>query len=475
MAVDRGFLFIVPAIILLLLLLYRMVWIHRRLAKTRNIAETLYDALNTSFKELFQDLTEGHDLDWTREILYESPPRKGDLDGLISSFKGLLNRQVSLFQSKNRRIRELNERILVSKKQLEAVFDILNDGLCIVDSDFRIVRLNRAFAEICGQEIKNLLGAHSHEVFPGLPKNKLTGPLQKSFETMERTSEIKFEINAPDGKRYFSYTTFPISKEGRVEYVVELFRNVTVEKKISDQLIRSANLATIGTMITGIAHEMNNPLSGISGCAQNMLSMPEVFGMNDKGMERVRDIVECANRAETILKDLLDLSRKKESQFVITNIVPVIEKSLKSIHLNGFDRIRSRITMAPEVKPLVNCDPARLMQVFINLLTNASLSVLEKEGRVPREKDYVPRIDVLLGQDGSYLTVAFTDNGIGISSDKISYIFDPFYSTRPPGQGTGLGLSICSKIMLEHSGRLYAESADNKTTFTVELPLHKPL
>lgn len=448
---------------------------YRSLLLSRRLMAGLYETLSKSFEAMFQEITDGHDLGWAREVLYEKGPERHNTASFFESLKGLFNRQVALFRSKNRQIRDLNEKILFSKKQLEAVFDVLNDGLCIVDRELKVFRLNRAFADYCGSEIKDLLGRPSHQLFPGAQKARLDECARKTFQTGERVTDVKLEAPSGDSKLYFTYGTFPICREGTVEYVLEHFRNVTHERKINEQLIRSANLATIGTMITGIAHEMNNPLSGISGCAQNMVTMPDTFGLNEKGRERLRDIMESANRAETILKDLLDLSRKKESQFIIMNVVPVLEKSLKSIHIRGFDRIRTVIRVVPDTRPIINCDPARLTQVFINLFTNATLSMLEKaEVEAKKENNvFSPLMDIVVRREGNFLNVSVTDNGMGIPAEKMPFIFDPFYTTRPPGQGTGLGLSICSKIMLEHNGRIYAESGDGKTSFMVEFPLPK--
>jgi two-component system NtrC family sensor kinase len=456
----------------LFLVLFTGVRMYRNGLYVKGLMENLYEMLNQNLIALFEEVTEGQDPAWTREILYEKKPGKGNPLAFFKTLRGLLNRQVALFKNKNRYIRELNDKILFSKKQLEAVFDILDDGLCIVDSDMRIFRLNRPFAEYCGAEIKSLLNQPSHQVFPGAQKAHLDNYVRKTFETGERACDVKFDTNAADGKLFFTFGTFPICKDSSVEYVVEHFRNVTNERKINEQLMRSVNLATIGTMITGIAHDMNNPLAGISGCAQNMIAMPDTFGLNAKGRDRIQDMLECSKRAELILRDLLDLSRKKESQFIIMNIMPVIEKSLKSIHVQGFDRIRTEVSVAAGTSPIVNCDPARLTQVFINLFMNASLSLLEKaETESKSGNDFTPRLDVQVRRDGTFLSVSVIDNGLGIPQDKIPSIFDPFYTTRPPGQGTGLGLSICSKIMLEHNGRIYAESGEGKTILTVELPL----
>jgi len=438
----------------------------------------LQEQLNQSFNEILSEAAEDIGLDRTLAVLGSDrpeKPEKRDLFAQMEFSKSLFNKEINLFRQKNKIIKDLNDKILFSKQQLEAVFDAQDDALCIVDPDQRISRLNKAYAKYCAKGLKALLGQKSHEMFPGVKRINPDHLAARTFETGEMISAIPFETPGPDDRLYFLFNTYPIVSEGKTLYVLEHFRNVTAEKKMNEQLIRSANLASIGTMIAGIAHEMNNPLSGIAGCAANMLASPETYGMNNKGQERIKDILDSSSRAEHILKGLLDLSRKKESQFIIMNITPVIERALQSIHLEGYSQIKKTMAMDPGVRPVVNCDPTRVTQVFINLLSNATFSVLDRakqEEALGRGREYQPEIRILIKKRDSYLHLSFTDNGLGIPQDKLTQIFDPFFTTRPPGQGTGLGLSICHKIMLEHNGRITVETYDRgNTCFTVDFPL----
>ncbi|MFH0919292.1 MAG: ATP-binding protein [Fibrobacterota bacterium] len=433
--------------------------------------------LNESFNTILKESAEDMGLDEALQVLEGrdiTPDQTTTLSRQLEYSRSLFSKEIRVFQQKNRIIKELNDKILFSKQQLEAVFDALEDGLCIVDNELRIFRLNKAFARSCGKDdLKQLLGKKSHECFPGFAGPGADRHALQVFATGDRVTGIPLEsfLNGP--KMYFIYSVFPIENEGRVIYVLQHFRNITVEKKMNEQLIRSANLASIGTMIAGIAHEMNNPLSGISGTASNMKNMPASYGLNDKGQERISDILDSAGRAEIILKGLLDLSRKKESQFVIMNLQPLVDRALQSIHMNGFQQVQKRIDIEPGLKPVANCDPDRVMQVLINLLTNATFAVLDRARRdIAVGRAYTPEVIVSVrskGHDTFLLSVS--DNGVGIPESKLSQIFDPFFTTRPPGQGTGLGLSICNKIMMEHNGRITVESVpDVRTVFSLEFP-----
>lgn len=455
--------------------LWSEISVHRAL---RERMDSLQALLFNSFNEILKESSQDIGLNETLEILESETPesmRRKDLFQQLEVSRSLFNKEINLFREKNRTIKDLNDKILFSKQQLEAVFDAQDDALCMVDAEMRIFRLNKAFARYCNADIRSLLGQKSHTLFPGIVRISTEERVKKVFATGAVVTSIPFESLSSDDKLHFLYSAFPICEGERVAYVLEHIRNVTSEKKMNEQLIRSANLASIGTMIAGIAHEMNNPLSGISGCSTNMLTMAENYGLNEKGRARIQDILESANRAEAILKNLLDLSRKKESQFLIMNIMPVLEKSFQSIHIQGYAQVKKTLTIDPGLRPVINCDPSRITQVFINLLSNATFSVLDRfkaEAVAGREDSFQPEIRVQVKAKNSFLLVSVIDNGLGIPQEKVTQIFDPFFTTRPPGQGTGLGLSICQKIMLEHNGRINVESIERgNTCFTVEFPL----
>ncbi len=447
--------------------------VHKRIA---NETDALQAKLVESFNEILRENSSEIGLTDTLGILENESPDEVREKGLFAQLEftnGLFNRQINLFRAKNRTINELNNRILFSKQQLEAVFDAQADALSMVDNEMKVFRLNKAYSLLCGKPLKELLHQSSHDVVPVTNIEHINQAVRQVFETGIASAPISLETVGDRERRFFVYRAFPIMEGDKTAFVLEHYRNVTEEKRMNEQLIRSANLASIGTMIAGIAHEMNNPLSGIAGTASNMVSMPDSYGLNGKGKERIQDILESASRAENILKGLLDLSRKKEAQFVIMNIIPAVEKAAQAVHIAGYNRINRTITVEPNFSPVVNCDSARVIQVFINLLTNAALSTLEAEqAELKKGGSFIPRMNVSISKRGNYAAVSIADNGVGIPNDKLSQIFDPFFSTRPAGQGTGLGLSICQKIMLEHNGRLVIDRhKKGDTCFTAEFPL----
>jgi two-component system, NtrC family, sensor kinase len=364
--------------------------------------------------------------------------------------------------------------IQVSKRELETVFDAIDILICIVDINLNIVRVNKGYAGFVGQEIKALLGKKCHEIFFNCSSQCADCPCLDTFKTGRAVVKKRFVKKTPEDIRYFEVKTFPVlDSSGKLIHVIEFIKDVTDEKRMLEQLIRSEKLASIGVMTAGIAHEMNNPLSGISGTAVNLLEKPEKYGLNDKGVSRIGAILESAARATVIMKDLLHLSKKNESVHVMVDLNKLLIKTTNAIHLEGASDILKKFVL-DESLPLVHCDPSRIDQVIINVVTNAIQSILEKKRQMLIEgKKYVGRIVVGSQKQLTTALITVIDNGIGINPDIRRKIFDPFFSTKPAGQGTGLGLSVCHRIIEEHLGKIYFDSIDETTKFSIELPLER--
>lgn len=369
---------------------------------------------------------------------------------------------------------KLSHNIQVSKRELETVFDAIDIMICIVDSSLNIVRVNKGYAGFVGQEIKALLGKKCHHVFFNCEIQCTDCPCMTTFKTGMPVVKKRFVKKTDEDIRYFEVKTFPVAdSSGKLIHVIEFIKDVTDEKRMIEQLIRSEKLASIGVMTAGIAHEMNNPLSGISGTAVNLLEKPEKYGLNDKGISRVGAILESAARATVIMKDLLHLSKKNESAHVMVDLNKLLIKTTNAIHLEGASDIQKKY-MLDESLPHVLCDPSRIDQVIINVVTNAIQSIMEKKQQMLADgKKYAGKIVVGSLMQHSTALITITDNGIGINPEIRRKIFDPFFSTKPAGQGTGLGLSVCHRIIEEHQGKIYFDSIDETTKFSIELPLDR--
>ena len=221
-------------------------------------------------------------------------------------------------------------------------------------------------------------------------------------------------------------------------------------------------LASIGELAAGIAHELNNPLTGIIGLSELLLTSdvpPDIA-------EDISMIHSEAKRTSRIVRDLLTFARKHETdkQPVDINgiITSVLELRAYELKVHNIEVITG---FAPAL-PRVQADGFQLQQVFLNIVINAEYFMIESHGK--------GKLSIITEQDDGIVRASFTDDGPGISEQNLRHIFDPFFTSKEVGKGTGLGLSICHGIVTEHGGKIYVESEPGKgAVFMVELPAVK--
>jgi PAS domain S-box-containing protein len=248
--------------------------------------------------------------------------------------------------------------------------------------------------------------------------------------------------------------------ENKLSGVIMSVRDITLEKKLEQQIIQSERLAAMGQMIGGFAHELNNPLTSILGVSE---LLGEGEG-SESSKKQLTILHQQARRAAEIVQNLMYFSRPPAPGKSLVNLSELVDRTL---HLHAYSLRKSNITVdfLPEAKlPQVVADPHQLMQVFLNLILNAEQAIREA-----REKG---TLRIRLGQTGGSVWATFQDDGPGIAADILPNIFDPFYTTKRPGRGTGLGLSICKAVLKEHGGNVEASSAPGDgAVFTVMLPV----
>jgi len=237
-------------------------------------------------------------------------------------------------------------------------------------------------------------------------------------------------------------------------------RDLTEQKKMQEQLILTDRLASIGELASGIAHELNNPLTGVIGLSQ-LLAQKNV----PEDIREDLDLVYCeAQRAANVVKNLLTFARKHTPVKEFTDVNEVISKVLElrayEERVNNIEAVTHLAADLPQIK----ADHFQLQQVFLNIIINAEHFMIEAHGKGTMTITTEPL--------GDGVRVSFKDDGPGISRDDLRHIFDPFFTTKEVGKGTGLGLSICHGIVSAHGGQISAESEPGKgATFIIELPL----
>ena len=250
-----------------------------------------------------------------------------------------------------------------------------------------------------------------------------------------------------------------LNAEGKPAGVIISVRDVTMEKKLEQQIIQSERLAAMGQMIGGFAHELNNPLTSILGMAELL----QEGGVSEAAHKQISILHQQARRAAEIVQNLQYFARPPAPGRSQVNLNELVQRT---VQMQAYPLRKSNIAVdflqEPSI-PAIVADPNQLMQVFLNLLLNAEQAIRES-----REKG---TIRVRIGRNPDSVWIVFQDDGPGIAPENLTHIFDPFFTTRRPGRGTGLGLSICKTVLREHGGNIEAASAAGEgAVFTITLP-----
>jgi len=231
-------------------------------------------------------------------------------------------------------------------------------------------------------------------------------------------------------------------------------------KNTQAQLVQSEKLSAIGEFVAGVAHELNNPLTGVIGFSQ----MLQESGISERQQGFLDRIVGSAERCHKIVQSLLSFSRRRQPERKIISLNELVQTTVElSKYETKAASIDVTMNLAPDI-PLIAADPAQIQQVFVNILNNARHAI--------QEKGQPGSIQVTTKLVGGKARIEFRDNGRGIPKEHLDKIFNPFFTTKPVGEGTGLGLSLSYGIIHEHGGTIAAESVAGKgAIFTIDLPL----
>jgi two-component system NtrC family sensor kinase len=275
-------------------------------------------------------------------------------------------------------------------------------------------------------------------------------------------NNLELPLLHSDGKiRQFSISLSPMRDEqGGIHSVVVMMTDITDATDLQSKLIHTEKLAALGQLVSGVAHEVNNPLAAIVGFTDLLLEDPQIL---PEAKDELRVILQEAQRTRVIVQNLLSFARQMPPQQEPVEINSLLQQTLK---LRSYDLVNHGVELTENLEknlPLVVGDSHQLQQVFLNILNNAYDAV--------REVKRSGRIEIATARRDGHLEILFQDNGPGIAHPE--RIFDPFFTTKEVGKGTGLGLSICYGIVRSHRGEIAARNnADGVgCTFVLRLPV----
>jgi len=353
--------------------------------------------------------------------------------------------------------RKLEKKIRESKRNLEAIFDGILDQLSIQSPEYTILRVNKAVIKHYSTTYEALIGKKCYEAYyqRDIPCEKC--PLTITLETKQPSSSI---LKLSDSESTYQIHSYPILDEkGNLISMIEYVKDITEQQRLQDQLIQSEKLAGIGILASGIAHEINNPLSGIIGMAELALEEDTL-----KSKDYLNEILTCGKRISEIVNGLRSYSRTaKKEEFTEVDINEILENSLRMVQLANKS---TQVEVVKQFQTLqrIEANPGEIQQVFTNLITNAFQAINGKRGRVTLTtrslKDSVE--------------VKVSDDGVGIPQKFLNKIFDPFFTTKKVGEGTGLGLNIVYRLVTKYGGAIEVNSKEGLgTTFSIQFPIRR--
>lgn len=341
----------------------------------------------------------------------------------------------------------LEDELLKYSFRWEKTFDGLRDPLAIIDVEYDVLRANRTFS---GKVFQH----KCYESFAGRTTPCEGCPLPE----VERDKQMR-KGTVSVGHRVFEVSSFPIvtSQGDRVTTVVNQYIDVTQSRELYLRMLQTEKLEAIGLLAGNIAHELNNPLTGIRSLSQVLQVQDDV---SKELKADLHEIEKAAARSQKIIKDLLDFSVGSD-QRELTTLDEIVQKTMPMLK-TALRMHRLNLDLSAATAK-IRVEPHLIQQVFFNLVNNACQAMKDKG-----------TISISTRQAGDKVILKVEDSGPGISKELLEKIFEPFFTTKKEGLGTGLGLSLSRKIIDAHQGQLSAESEPGRgAVFTVELPVEE--
>jgi PAS domain S-box-containing protein len=399
-----------------------------------------------------------------RRCLSGDPRETHALQSLLATWQAMHTAHTQLIED----VWQRQHQCQAAESRFRSLVETAQDAVVILqDRRFRYV--NHRLQEILGYspdecyQMENPLDLVVEEHRPRVAENqrrKLHGEQMPLYEFVVRDnkgSEVVLEA-----------TSSMVEYEGRPA-ILEIWRDVTRQRQLRAQLLLSEKMAAMGQLISGVAHELNNPLTAVLGFSELVLMNGQ---LSDELRRDLTTIVSEAQRARKIVQNLLAFAHTQESEKQLGDLNQVLNDTLVlkeyELRVNQVQVIKQ---LDPQL-PRVIADVDQLKQVFLNIIVNAEQAMVAAQP--PRRLEIKTGVKTcyIAGSASDWVEIKFRDTGPGIPPEHLPHIFDLFFTTKELGQGTGLGLAISYNIIKDHGGRIYAQNApDGGVEFIIELPV----
>ena len=388
---------------------------------------------------------------------------RGDLDYRIAQpLKGEFHTLAGAFNGMAASIKDEQQKFETAHKSYRTLFETAGEAIMISRLDEPpglILSANRAASDLYGYSIDELQTMNLVHLVPDGQEQEFLEQIRKAGDSGEWLHR-RIQRKKKDGALIDVALSMGPMQQGEQKHLLTFCRDITEQLRAEEEMQRSNQMALVGQMSAGLAHEIKNPLAGIK---ISLDVLAEDLELKPEDKELFGKIGNEIGRMEKLLKSLLNYGRPPQPQFDLFDMNRLLANTLGNVEAVAYGKPELTVHFKKELAtdlPRVEADSAQMQQVFLNILLNA-VDALETEGTITIATDR---------EDENSIRIRISDSGKGISEAALEKIFNPFFTTK--SKGTGLGLSICKRLIEQHGGRIDVESQKERgTSFIIILPL----
>lgn len=389
--------------------------------------------------------------------------KKGNLDYRVDkNLKYEFKQLADSFNSMSSSLKLQQQDLLAARKLYQALFESAGDGIFILDlaedREGQIISINSAAATMHGYQVEELLGMNIKDF-------SCDDQCPERLQCALSGSWLQYEVERrkKDGSLFLAEVSVGLLDMGEQKYALVFSRDISQRKKEELEMQRANQMALVGEMAAGLAHEIKNPLAGIK---VSLEVLADELDLNEEDQELFSRVINETNRVEKLLKGLLNYARPPQLHYELFDLNKLLDYAIQNLSVTGKISSRQGVDFIKHYAadlPQLEADSAQLQQVILNIFLNA-IEAMPEGGT----------IEVITSRPSEEtIEIDIKDSGKGIQQEVMATIFQPFVTTK--AKGTGLGLAICKRIIEEHGGTIEATNpAQGGTLFTLVLPLkHK--